>query len=602
MSDELKLDLDPKKVLQAMADMSLAMKALASDIEQALGKEAPKSIKKTEDAAEKGSSKIKGIFANLGKQLKEDMKTAFALETVAGGLKFAESMAAGVKEVFNLERAFDKLNTRLKLTGKEFSDFKSNIGTKIASTGQKLEDVFPGVETASAKGGVKSPQELASIGEALGKVRAATGESTDALADSVVEIVKSQGKKVNSKSFGETLDMLQATRVSGAFKTAAEAGHAIEQISPYGKMMNLSGRELGGMAATASKSGVAGQDILRQLMEQASRPGGKDKLNGIFGVDLFKNGKLDPAALGKINTSKFGQNSQQVMEQATGLSGASGTDLTRFVDAFKNNMGDFNTVVSGANETAAQFATATDSMAASFDKFRENTKNATREIGDTLSTAAHDLAKGNLSAAAHDIGNTAKSAWDNKGTLAVATASTVGMSILMGGAANHLLKKLPGGKMLGGLVGEGAAEAAGVQKVFVVNASEMGGSGAGGVLAGAGGKLGKFAGMAGGALAAGAIGYEIGASIMAAFPKLANGGESIYNALHPDEASGSAKDSYSKQDQASDYNKHNGTALTVQEYEKAVHDGTLRAQVTASKNKPVQMTNPSDVTKRGGRG
>lgn len=599
MAENIKLDLDPKKVLQSINDLSDGFKRLSQDIEDSIGKEAPKSIDKAEKAAEQGSNKILTTFKNMGKQLKEDLKTAFDVGSVVGGLKMAKEIGEGIRQVFDLEKAFDKLNTRLGLTGQQFAMFKKNVGSAVSATGQKMEDVFPGIETAAAKGGIKSPEELASIGKSLAEVRAATGESTDALSDAVVEILRTQGKKVTAQTFASTLDALQATRVQGAFKTAGEAGAAIEQISPYAKQMGLGTRDMGALAAVASKSGAAGQDILRQLMEQASQPGGKEKLNAVFGTQLFKNGKLDASQIGNINTSRFGKFSQQSMESATGISGAAGSDLTRFVESFKDNMGDFKKVVDGTNETANQFGTATDNLASSLDKFKQNTINSTRTIGDDLSTAAHDLLKGNIKGAGGDLLGAGKAAWENKGTLAGAVGVTAAAGLLMGGGMNSLLKKIPGGKMLGGLAGGAAAEAMGVQKVYVVNAGEMGGGGGAmdklSQFGGIGGKLGAVAGV-GGALAGGVeIGNMIN-QIPGVQENLGKVTDMIFAALNPSDEEIMAKGAKMVQKPVGG----NAAGQGQEDIAAAVARGTEQGHVRANKNKPVQLTNPSSVNGRGG--
>lgn len=598
---QLKIDLDPKKVITALNDMSDEMKALAKTVEESLGKEAPANLKKLEEAAAKGSSNIAAYFRDLGKRVKEDLKTAFDFGGLMAGLKMGKELGEGVKSVFDLERAFDRLNTRLQLTGQTFNNFKKMVGEKVAATGQKLEDVMPGIETASAKGGVKSPEQLSNIGEALGRVRAATGESTDALADSVVEILKTQGKKVTGASFQQTLDALQATRVTGAFKNATEAGQAIEQLSPYGKQMHLNTREMGGLAATASRAGSSGQDILRQLMERASQPGQMQALNSIFGQQIFRNGKLDASALGKIDTKRFGEFSPQIMEQATGLHGASGADLTRFVDAFKNNMGDFNKVVKGSNETASQFNAATDNLASGLDKFREKTKNAGREIGEGLSSAAHALLKGDFKGAASSAASAGESAWHNKGTVGAALGMTAGAAILAGRGAKGLLSKVPGvGGLAGGLVGAEAAKAAGVQPVYVVNASEIGGGGAAGAL----GKLGKFAiggGLAtGGAVAAAAgLGGVLGYGAVKGLDHVTGGGYSNIVGKPGEWLADMFEDkSYLKNMPPAKTAKGGGNDHEAMAT--AVAKGVEQGMARANRGKQVQFSNPSRPTGSGG--
>jgi hypothetical protein len=567
MAEEIKIDLDPKKVLDSLQDLQDGVKQLAEKIEQSLGKEAPKSIGKLEDAAEKGTNKISTFFRNLGTRVKDDLKTAFASTEILGGMKFAQSIGEGTKQVFEMERAFDRLNTRLGLTANQMQNFKKTLGQKVAGTGQKLEEILPGVESAAAKGGVKSPEQLTQIGEALGKVKATTGEGVEGVADSVIEILKAQGQKVTAESFKKTLDTIQGTRTTGAFKTAGEAGQAIEQMAPYAQKLGLSTREMGGLAATASKSGSAGQDILKQLMEKGSSVGGQQQLNAVLGQNIFKNGKLDAGALGKVNTERFGQYSQQTMSEATGLQGANGADLKRFVEAFKNNMGDFKKVVDGTDETTKEFEVATDNLASKIDEFKEKSKEVGREIGSGLSHMLSDIGKGQFKKGLGDLKQTAKDAWENKGTIAAGVGTTMLVGALAGGGLSHILGKVGGGlgKIAGGAASEAAAEAAGIQKVFVVNAAEMGGGGGDHGASGLPGKLGKAAAVAG----VGVASYEIASQVVKMSPTLNGGiGEKLYDFFHPEEIRA------------------------------AVRDGTADAH--QKQQQKVTYTNPSSVTGRGG--
>lgn len=624
------LDLDPKKILESLGDMGEEVKKLSLKIEESLGKDAAKSIGKLEDAAERGTSKIQSSFRNMGQRVKEDLKTAFDATGILAGAKFAKELGEGVKQVFDMERAFDRLNTRLQLSSRALQDFKKQMGARVSATGAKLEDVMPGTETAASRGGVKDPGQLASIAESLGQARMTTGEDTKGISEAVVEILKSQGQKVTGSSFKSTLDAMQATRANGAFGTAGEAGAAIAGISPYGQQMGLNTREMGGLAATASKSGAAGQDILRQLMEQASHPGGKEKLNAIFGQNVFdKGGKLDASALGKINTKKFGEFSQQTMESATGISGASGADLTRFVEAFKGGMGEFKNVVSGANETSSQFEAATDNLASGIDRFREKTKEAAREVGSSLSKLGHDILAGNGSQILGDVAEVGKTAHANKGQLAAAGLLTAGVGVLAGGALRRMGGKMGGlGGMLGGQLGGQMAKMAGVTPVYVTNAKEMA-SGSTmvedfmkqtGALAGGGGgalgKFGKVAGMAGkglaaigGAAAAAEIGMAIGDAIMQvpAVQKMTGGATDwAYDAINGksdkqdmDDASERARRSY-LQSPAHKASVAAGTAMTPEAIAAAVAKGTHEGQMRANAAKRPTFTNKSSVKGTGG--
>lgn len=602
MSDEkIPIDLDPNKVLAAIEDMGREIKGLAAKLEESLGKDAPKSFKKFEDAAEGGTNKVSKYFRNLSQQIKEDMTTALAGATVGAGFKMGKDLLEGTKQVFEMERAFDRLNSRLKLTGATLADFKKELGRKVAATGQKLEDVLPGVETAAARGGVKEPKQLEQIAEVLGKVRATTGEGTEGIANTVVEIIKNEGQKVTADNFKRTLDALQGTRTAGAFKTAAEAGAAVNDLAPYAKKLGLTTRELGGLAAQASRAGPQGQDILRQLMEKGTSIGGQQQINAALGQEIFKNGKLDAGAFGRVDQNRFGKYSQQVMEQTTGLHGASGADLTRFLDSFKGGLTEMGKVVNGAEETADQFQIATDNLASKFDRFKEKTKEAGREIAGSMSKLGSDLFAGKFKELGKDSKKVGEDLWENKGTVAGGAVTALLGAALTGKAMRKLLSKVPGGGAIAGVAGAEAAKALGVQPVYVTNASEIGGGvgapgAASSLLGGAGGKLAMLGGAAGAAI----IGVEIGKAILEAFPRVGSKvGDMAFNALGNDDMRTHAAE-YNQLEKGRDsFNQRNGTSLTHDEYAKAVETGTLAALKQAQKNKPTIYTNPSTLTGRG---
>jgi len=584
MSDTtIPVNIDPRAARQGLEEIAKSARELSANIEEALGKKAPESMEKMEDAAEKGSNRISTFFRNLGKRVKEDLKTAFDLGAVTQGLNMAKNFNEGIKEVFNLEKAFDRLNTRLGLTSSGLLDLKRNLGRAVAGTGQKVEDILPGVETASAKGNIKDPKQLAQIAQYLGQAKAITGEGVEGISEDVVDILKSQHKQITAQSFKETLDAIEGTRTAGAFKNATDAAGAIKDMAPFAQKLGLNTRDLGGLAAVASKSGDAGTNILKQIMEKGTSIGGQQVLNAALGQSVFQNGKLNVEALKKVNTERFGQYSQQVLEQTTGLSGANGADLKRFIDSFKEGTEGLAKVTSGADETSKQFQTATDNLASEFDQFRQGIVQSASELGDALSTAGHALIHGDMQGVTTGLKDAGKTAWENKGSLLAAGALSVGSAVLAGGGLRSLL-----GKVGGGLVAGEAAKAAGVTPVYVVNAAEIGGGG--GVI----GKIGQVAG-GGGALAAlgtaglwtggvalaGAGGYAAGMGINKLLGNDGQLGAKLYDLLHPQESNNQA-------------DQHDSL-------KKAIVDGVVEGHAKAKGSQKTTFTNPSDMSGNRGR-
>lgn len=598
MAEDLKIGLDDKPMLEAIKRLQEATKALAEAMEKSLGKDAVKAVEDLDKAAEQGTASISSRFKDLGKSILENMKIASSAGSLIAGLKIGESFVQGAKEVFNLERAFDRLNTRLQLTGRTFQDFKNNIGKSVAATGQKLEDIFPGVETASAKGGVKSPKELADIATVLAKARTATGEGTGALSDTVIQILQNQGKEINAKTFQDTLNVLQGTRVAGAFHTATDAGQAIEAITKGIRKedlqkMGLGTRELGGLAAQSSKGGAGATDVLQHILMTATKAGGEGQLNSIFGTDIFKNGKLDVGAFSKANKDRFGQHSAQVMSEATGTDQAG---LSRFLDSMKSSQENLKKVTDGSDETGKQYEIASDNLATKADKYKQSLVNATRSVADGFSSAVNEMIKGNKEGAIDDLKKAGQSAWENKGSLASGAALATLGTILTGGGIKGL------GKFFSGAIGtaEGVSEgkalekASGVTPVFVVNASEIGGKG--GLVDSAlnVAKVGGIAALATTAATAAAVIVAGGTAAAAGsnLEGLERGGEGVLDYLKNTLMGPNSK--------PVDANTPIPAGLpgSPDEMKKAVADGTVEGHQRVNKNKPVQMINPSTPTGR----
>lgn len=600
MSDtKLELDLDPKKVIAALNEIAAQSKELSAKIEEAIGKEAVKNFKKLEDQSQESSDKISTIFRNLGNRLKEDMKSFLGLSALTEGMNMAKNMKQGAEQVFEMEKAFDRLNTRLGLSVDKMNEFKKMVAMKVAGTGQSLDSVLPGMEKVSAKGGVKNSGELANIAEMLGQSKAVNkNENVEGLADTVVEILQRQGEKVTDKSFKRTLDALEGGRIKGAMGSAGEVGDAVKEMAATAKKSGMGTRDLAGLAAVASKGGEGSLNVLKQIMAKGATAGGQEQLNSTLGVQLFKNGKMDPSALGKINTGRFGQYSEQAMEGATGLHGASGADLTRFASSFKDNMGDFDAVSKGANETADQFGVAADNFSSKFDQFKEKLKGTIMVIGDDLSKSINSFLKGDFKGGIQSIAQAGGALMENKGAVAGGLGMTAVAALLAGGGLSSIMSKIPGGGMIKGAIGGEVAKMAGATPVYVVNASDIGGGGAMG-----GGAMGMM-GKAGGIMAAAGVGVAIGEVLNNWEPSkkvLDAAGDKAFDMFGPDQKQVAAKASMDQNAKLSQgFNERNGTNLTPEQFAKAVETGMLKSYM----KRPVQMTNPSATkgngTKHGG--
>jgi hypothetical protein len=601
VAESVKLDFDPDKVLASLKEIAKQSREMSRTIEESIGKDAAKSVKKLEDAAENGSGKIAGFFRNLGTRVKEDLKRAFDMTSVLAGAKFTDELLKGTKQVFDFERAFDRLNARLGLSRKEYASFKTELGKGVAATGASLDKVLPGVETMAAKGGMKNPKQLADVGTLLGKFSQATGEDTGGISDSIVEILQTQGKAITSQSVKETLDAAIGARNAGAFKSTSEAATAIEGISPYAKRLGIGTREAGGLAAQASQSGSAGQGILQDFLRMAADKNvDRGKLEGVFGQKLFNGGKFDASALGKIDMNRMKGISPEKFAEIGFGGGASGGDFVRFVEAFKGGQERFKQVIGGADETNKAFSVATDNLASRFDKFKGTLQNAGREVGGGLSTAAEGLISGDMSKAKAGAAQAGTGLTQNAGTIAAGVAGTLAVGLLTGGGLRGLLSSAGGNA--GGLVKGQAAKAAGITPVYVTNAAEIGGGGAApidqiGKFAG----LGKYAGALGvaGTVGAGAAALGVGAyagNKLDEIKPVHDVGARVWKALGTTGESDAEK--FAADQEKFRQGKISKETGIKEEVVAGIIEGMKQSQINVIDKGP--LTNPSDITNRGG--
>lgn len=589
MDEKIKLDLDPQKVLQSLREMASHSEELAKEIEDSLGKDAAKSVKKFEEAAEKGSARIGGFFRNLGTRVKEDLKAAFDFSRVMAGVKFTDEIAKGARQVLDLERAFDRLNVRLGASRSRFSELKTEIGKNSSAAGASLEKVLPGVEAVVARGNLKDVGALSEVSKLLAETQAATGEDTGSLAENIVESIQARGQKVDASTMKEAMDAAMAARNAGTFGSTAEAAAAIANLTPFAKQMGLGTRQTAALAAQSSGAGAPGVDVLRQLLERGSQVGGKDLLNKVLHADIFKGGKLDSAALKNIDLKQFKGLSQQQMAGIAGFSGTSGDDFVRFVNAFKEGDERFKAVVSGSEETAQAFEVSQRNLGSRLDRFRERLVNAGREIVGGVTESAEGALSGNMGRVKGGLSKSGRGLADNAGTIAGGTAATVAMGLLFGGGIKGLLKTGAGTGM--GVAKGAALKGVGVQSVYVVNASEIGGGAAGG---GAFEALGKFSKLGG-------IGSSITALLTSpALLAAAGVGAVGYAGLHSAPSHGTDQELAERdrlmREQAA--RGGSGGSVDLDHVADAVRRGAQSAKIMVETKGP--YTNPSSVAPRGG--
>jgi hypothetical protein len=591
---KIEIGLSPEEVVAALSAMGDEVKKFQAVIEDALGKKASQAVNDLKDTADKGTNAITKFFSNMGTRIREDLKTAFDVSSVIAGAKFAREIGEGVKSVLDMERAFDRLNVRMGLSTTQMAEFKRTAGRATADAGVNLQDIQPGLLSAASRGGVRDPKQMSIIAGVLAQSRQINPQLDAGTAmDDVAEILKRQHLDINGENVRKTFDAINAATVRGGFKNSNDAAAQLAHMSGTAGMLGMDTRTMAGLAAVASKSGDTGEDILRQILSKGTGLDRGQAFNAQVGADVFKNGKLDPQALGRIDTSRFGNISPQVLEKITGVSGASGADFKQFVETMRDSMGDFDKVVNGMNETADEFGTATQSTAAKIEMFKARVTQAGAEIGESIMEMVTGLA--NQDSSNKGLQHLAGSVWHNKGDLAVAGGLSLGAAMLTGGGIRSLL----GGKI---------ADAQGIQKVYVTNAGEIAGESSVGTIAKYGStalNYGKTilanAAILGGESLSGIAGMGAGAIISSGAAVAGAGyagyqfGKHIVNPLVGNDGQ--------LGEMAADwmYGNGGGGGMSTEQLSDAVYKGHLKATMEAeTKRRLPSATNPSRWPSQGG--
>jgi hypothetical protein len=474
----ISIGLSPEELIASLTKMGDEVKKFQGIIEEAIGKRSSQSINDLKDNAEKGTNAIQKFFSNMGTRIREDLKTAFDISSIMAGANFAKQIQEGVKSVYDMEKAFDRLNVRMGLGARQMEEFKRSAGRATSEAGVKIQDVQSGLLSAASRGNVKDPAQMTMIASVLAQSRQINPElDTGTAMDDVAEILKRQHLDINGENVRKTFDAINAATVSGGFKNSNDAAAQMAQMSGSASMLGMDTRQLAGLASIASKSGDTGESIMRQIMAKGTGLDRGEIFNGAVGANVFKDGKLDSKALGSIDTSKFGNISPQVLEKITGISGSSGADFKQFVETMRDSSVEFDKVIRGSNETADQFGVATNNFASKIDMFKARVTNAGAELGNSVLEMLAGVKNQDVNNKGfeHLTGTLANSGGD----LAIAGGLSVGAAMLTGGGIR-------------GLLGSKLADAQGIQKVYVTNAGEIKDGPGGGIISKLGGAALKY--------------------------------------------------------------------------------------------------------------
>lgn len=454
--------------------------------------------KKTNDTLERSAKKAETSIKATGSQLRRlagqlysDFKALMSLNAVAGAMKLSSQFAGSVKESIKLSDSIRRLGGSFGLAKDQFGQFQGKLARGLGDIGASSEAAAEALEGLAGFGvkGMDSAGNLAKGAVTLAGMSGERGGEKN-IARLLASTLQSQGKDVNDRSAQQSLVGEVTAAVQATGKQASEILGAMDQIfSTMDKSLRgkIGPEAMSQMAVMATTAGPAATKALQEYLSKGAIQRLPLEAQGfnVFGKD----GGLDMKELKRFidTTSKRGLSPRESLMTA-GFSEEAAEGLVRLADASKaveENLTKLSTATRDNEQAYRESMGLFDALKGSVNtlkgRFEEATQGFTQKLTDFFAAQVGDTA-----GSAAVVGGGA--------TLAalLAGGGLRGIGSLMKGAAKE--------QLIEGVTGEQ------VQKVFVVNADQMGGVGA----VGGAGKLGQALAVAG----AGAAGYAVGSQVV----------------------------------------------------------------------------------------
>lgn len=503
MPPSVKVAADLKSLIEQLNKVAEHSKKVSEQLEkttEGVGDELANQTKKVETAFQKMSRVSKGIAG----QLKNDMKALIGVNAVQSGLALNNMFRGQITKVASLNDAVRKLGAGFGISSQNFSKFQAKMMSGLGEIGLSAEDAARTME-GLAGSGVKGEENILGYSKIAGQLTSIGNEkgSEGNVAKGLSDVVRARG--------GNVQDMRQVDEVAREVTkamdtTGASATKILDAMRETYQGASKSGRgmiSLRGAAQTAIADQISGGNVSGLIKSMTSLPPemrARAKAMGMTGI-IGKGGELDIEGIKNMaKTMKAMGTSPELASQIISGNEEFGDTIMRLIDSADRLDEAFK-----ANSQAS-------------DDFADKMKNrkGIREAGEAvINRAISPLSRAFSEASQGLTGALSKASESTAGSLLAVGGGALLSAALAGGGARSILGSI-GGSIKGSAV---QAVDKDVQKVFVVNAGEIGGGSGmieamagGGLLSKAKGVMGKL-GKGAGALGAGAAGYELGTFI-----------------------------------------------------------------------------------------
>lgn len=513
------VELNVRSQLSKVSEELAKLQVQASKVGEELAKVGDTTGETLEDQAKKTGrffENLRGLGGRVAKQLRDDFKSLLALNAVSQSLKLSQQFSGTVTEAVALSDTIRKLGSTLGITQSRFTTFQTKLVSGLGQIGLSSEAASNAL-AGLAETPVRGEENLQKYVETAGQLASISRQqgSEGAIAKGLAGVVTAQGGNPNDQKQLDAVakDALRIRQATG--KSITDVLGSLEQLFSSANADFKSKLKNGGGTSLAAASLIGGKDstafVERYL--RANRIGRKGLEAQGIGKLIGDDGQLNPKAFqDTVNEGKRrGLGDAQAGLKTFGMSEEEAQGFIRLTEAMRTN----GASIEQARKSIVDINKTYQESKGFAESFRASLNRVKGFLSAPLSFATQ---KGT------DLLNSASQS--DAGSAGVVAGGGALAALLAGGGLRGL------GKASG--IAKGAAIEATtgrqVQPVYVVNAREFGGGGAGAfgetAAASAGGIRGK-AGKALGALGIAATAFEVGSIAGDAIDKTETGGKAF---------------------------------------------------------------------------
>lgn len=508
------VQLNVKSELEKVVAQLERIKEAANEVSDTMGGVGKSTGKRVGDESKKVEtmfSRIASSGRRLADQLRSDFKTLLSLQSLQAGLSLSNQFGDSLKQTVSLSDSIKKFGTSLGIARQDFAKFQSQLTKGMGEIGMSSEEAADTIRGLAGTG-VEGAEAVTSYSKSAAQLASLGGERGRAgdIAGMIASVVRAQGKNVNDPVAMQAVARSVSKAMEGTGKSASEVLTSMKDVfeaMPSEMRKAVTPEALASYAAAETVGGPGATSALKSFLTA---------------------GQFDPKRLA-LEAQGFGK----VFTKEGGLDVG---ELKKFSESIKQRGLDFRSSLKTAGfseqeaEGLVRLTESADRVAQSMEKVRKASDDYEKKARQNMTLQEAFQSNVNkvkamiaepLSKGTQGITDLLGKAGETEGGAAAVVAGGAALSaILAGGGLRGIGKVLGGGA--GGLgqtvMGQAKRgvyeELTGrkVQDVYVVNASEIGGSvgDTAGKLAGLGGKLATVGKAAGGVGLAASAGLAIG--------------------------------------------------------------------------------------------